>query len=197
MHLILSLSPVCNVGKPWSIEDKFQFPTDNSFLHVPLSLRYRSTRNLQKFTEHVGIFKKNFLTGPSENQGDVPFSSGSVIEGELPEWTDLGNDRLKVFSALERIKEDMLGEHDEVVLLLHSEEDDNRQWNMLRVEGFLDYITKPRRNGGYGWQMVDYGEFQGAESDVIIYLGPGGIEGLTRAKRKLFIVTYHRGGIQK
>ena len=39
---------------------------------------------------------------------------------------------------------------------------------------------------------LSLGDFQGAESDVIIYLGPGGIEGLTRAKRKLFIVTYHR-----
>ena len=83
-----------------------------------------------------------------------------------------------------------IGENDEVVLLWHFEEK-TLGWESLKKEGFLDYFTKPRTCGGFGWRMVDYGDFQGAESDVVVYLGPGGIEGLSRAKRKLYIITYH------
>ena len=155
IHFILSLSPVCDVGKPWSIEDKFLLPTDNKFLHVPLSLRYRSTRNLQKFTDHVGTFNHNFLISPTKTQGDVPFSSGSVLEGELPEWTDVGSDERKIYGTLKRLKKEKLGENDEVTLLWHFEQ--NGELNALNKEGFLDYITKPRREGGFGWKMVDYG----------------------------------------
>ena len=51
-------------------------------------------------------------------------------------------------------------------------------------------MTVTRKKGGPGWEVKDADKFDGCESDIVIDVGNGNIEGFTRARLKLFIVTF-------
>jgi hypothetical protein len=51
-------------------------------------------------------------------------------------------------------------------------------------------LEESRKNGGFGWKVMEERLFHGCECDTVIYVGSGHLEAFTRAQLKLLIVTF-------
>eukprot|EP00092_Neocalanus_flemingeri_P013676 GFUD01014749.1.p1 GENE.GFUD01014749.1~~GFUD01014749.1.p1 ORF type:complete len:885 (-),score=190.70 GFUD01014749.1:936-3590(-) len=157
-------------------------PNSKHFCSVLTKFRYRNTIKIQKCTACVGhdvvgfIYNERYATD---------------IEGDMPMWIHLystededGKDQEKKLSiALNNVKELVRHDTKTQVVLLH---DSNLPQS---IKDQLQKMAVTKSKGGPGWKVKHAEQFDGCECDTVVYVGNGYIEGFTRAKLKLFIIT--------
>ena len=157
---------------------------DPSFHHVFCKLRFRSTKSITKaidcIAEHSGQGLKEDTEKPDKLSTDVI--------GVMPKIMDLGgiNDAypkvnrakyLVLVNALNKIKMNLDEEGRRDVVLLH-----DRFISSTVKEKVCDFARKAN------WQTFPTSDFTGSETDTVIFVGPGGLEPLSRARLRLYVV---------
>ena len=106
------------------------------------------------------------------------------VVGEKPIWMDVADDKAKIKPALEHMKKYVENDKKNETLLLYDK--------MLSKESkeMLEKLKEPRSKGGFGWKVIEERLFHGSECDTVFYVGSGHLEAFTRARLKLFIVTF-------
>ena len=159
------------VFNPGSIRLPLELSTDPSFYHVSCDLRFRSTLSI---TDVV-----NCVTEHSGQGLQVADKSATDVVGVEPILMDLGNLQ-NVFwleRALQEIKTCLDSEGRLGVTLLHD-------WHIS--DAARSTVTKMAERAG--WETYLAGDFTGSEADTVVFVGPGGLEPLSRAKLRLCVV---------
>ena len=108
--------------------------------------------------------------------------SASPVPGDKPLWLDVSEDQLR--EALEHSRALTLHDKKNDLTLLY---DLTLPDHLIRA---LDQLSKPRREGGFGWRrVVPWESFIGGECDTVVYVGSGSLEAFSRARLKLIIIT--------
>ena len=106
------------------------------------------------------------------------------VEGEKPIWIDIADNKELLTPALEHMKKYLENDKKNEITILYDK--------MLSRETkeVLEKLKEPRRTGGFGWKVMEERLFHGLECDSLIYVGSGHLEAFTRARLKLFVITF-------
>jgi hypothetical protein len=148
-------------------------PSQPAFLTIEHELRYRQTRNLTRLVDCV-----NRTRGIKTAAGEC----ASDVSGPLPLWADLGQEAGRLEEAVDRVSRDM--EAGVTVL-----------WDSLSPAS----VERLERMAGEreGWQVRRLVEYTGAEVEQVVTVGPGHVEGISRARGVLGLVTLGDTGVGK
>ena len=110
---------------------------------------------------------------------DKPDKLSTDVTGVRPNIVDLGklNHVSDLVDALDRIKMNLDEEGRRNVVLLH-----DRYISPLVKEEVLDMAQEAE------WETFQSGDFTGSEADTVVFVGPGGLEPLSRARLRLCVV---------
>ena len=163
------------VFNPGSIRHPLHLSTDPSFHHVSCDMRFRSTRSITDVidcvAEHSGMGLREDPDKPDRHSTDVVGVRPSIVDlGKLNHTSDL-------VDALNRIKMNLDKEGRCNVVLLY-----DRYISPRAKEKVLD--TAHNAN----WQTFPSCAFTGSEADTVVFVGPGGLEPLSRARLRLCVV---------
>jgi len=148
-------------------------PDDQCFSHVESELRYRSSRNITNLTDLMGVHTGRDACVETQD------SPASDVAGSLPYVKDLGKfSPAMVEAAVTNIKQQMDNEHNITAV------------TMLYDGGLTGNMQDKIKELGkkFNWPVYDVDEYAGWEEETIIYIGPGEMEALSRAKLHLFVV---------
>ena len=172
------------VFNPGSIRIPMHLSTDSSFHHVTCDIRFRSTRSIMEVidcvAEHSGQGLTADLDRPDRLSNDVTGVKPGIADlGQLNAVSDLAN-------ALKRIKMKLDEEGRCNIVLLYNDYDydydDDRYLSSDVKKEVLDFA----RNSN--WQAFRSSDFTGSEADTVVFVGPGGLEPLSRARLRLCVV---------
>ena len=161
------------VFNPGSIRQPLFLPSSPIFLQMESRLRYRATRNI---TALVNCMAER--TGQGLTMAD---DSATDLDGQLPILVDIGqlSDVSVLKTTLDKVKKQLSYE-------------DRNQVTVL-FDRFISISAQNEVNNfvaSAGWKVSLAGDFTGWEDETIIFVGPGGLEPLSRAKLRLCIILF-------
>jgi len=148
-------------------------PTVQSFSNVESELRYRSTLSITKMVNMMAVHTDNDACVETQ---DTPASD---VTGSLPCVKDLGKfNPAMVESTLRQIKQEMEDvQNNTDVTLLYDARLSGNMMGKIRDVGAM-----------FSWTVYGVHQFTGAEQETILYVGPGDMEALSRAKLHVYVV---------
>jgi len=188
INVLLAISPVSLgskknpsiwEGRAFSKQRENEFlkiPSQDSFFIQKLSHRYRNSRSIQELTLFIGKQMKKYLVLDEEPETNVV--------GEKPTWCDIADKKEKLRPALEDMKKSVENDKKNQIVLLYDKK------LPTEIKSILRELEEPRKSGGFGWTVMEEQLFHGMERDTVFYVGTGHLEAFTRARLKLFIITY-------
>ena len=169
IHLILAFNP--HMLLP------VKLPAEDICLQFQGNIRYRNTRNIVNLCNFIS--KKAGVKMPEDE-------AASDVDGESVGWLDLGEitSHDEIRAALARVAR-FMGPGDITFLC------------DIGLAALHPVITDYEVHTGE-WSAIFCGEYDGHETDRVVYLGSGVFtEALSRARVRLCVVTYHGLGIKK
>ena len=151
--------------------------TDPSFHHVSCDLRFRSTRSITDVIDCVAEHSGQGLRADP----DKPDRLSTDVVGVIPSIVDLGklNHTSDLVDALDRIRISLGEERRYNVVLLYDR-------CLCDSPGIIKEVLDTAHNAN--WQTFLSGAFTGSEADTVVFVGPGGLEPLSRARLRLCVV---------
>ena len=176
VNLLLAISPV-GLGRG-SLKPSQELTFSEDFEVLNLHTRYRNTQSIQRLTRFIGEKIGKYHVGRE--------SEGTDLVGDKPVWIDIGTDIAKIGPAIVQLKRHTKHDIASHTLLLCD------KFNFLPegVEEALRSVAEAE-----GLEIMEEKEFHGCECDTVFYFGSGHLEAFTRARQKLFIVTFSKGGV--
>ena len=177
----VSLVLVFNPGSirdpnPRCVRDPLHFSTDTPFYHVSCDMRFRSTLSITDLVDCVaersGMGYEHGSGGPK-----TPDTLATDVRGAKPNMIDLGNDIARLGDALINISTCLESEERHDITLLYGR--------------YLSKCTQERLTEmarGFNWKAFQACDFTGSEADTVVYVGPGSLEAVGRARLRLSIV---------
>jgi hypothetical protein len=169
IHLIMAFNP--NMGLP------VKLPAEEICLQFQGNIRYRNTRKIIKFCNFIS--NKLGLIMPEDEVA-------SDVDGESVGWLDLGEitSHDEIRAALARVAR-FMGPGPTTFLCGYG------------LDALHPVISDYEDKTGE-WNAMMSGEYQGHETDRVVYLGSGAImEPLSRARVRLCVLTCHGLGSDK
>ena len=171
------------VFNPGSIRDPIHFSTDTPWHHVSCDQRFRSTRSITKAVDCVAEHSE--MGYEHSGHPETPDTYATDVAGVKPSIVDLGVESYNSGDKRDRLLKEALqnmrtcleseGRHD-VTLLYGRYLSEQVQEILLNTALDAD------------WQAFQSCDFCGSEADTVVYVGPGGLEPLSRARSRLFVV---------
>ena len=160
------------VLNPGTTHKPLLLPT-NSFLHIESELRYRSTRSI---IELYNCVAENLTSEkPVTAQGNI----ATDIKGDLPTVIDLGH-----CSSQERLMNSILAAKDVLGQRAVVTFEGSQYLSPQTIKTIEDTIRL-----WPGWEMVEGSQVTGSEWEMVLVVGRGVLECISRARIKLVVIT--------